>query len=89
MLNIFDGIILGIMEIFETVISKDPCDKCLVKACCKTDCNDKQSMDIFIFPHASLRDKKLAAWLVIWSVFVGGLMLSIAIFKSTISVTIT
>jgi len=44
--------------IFECFTIKDPCDTCLVKACCSNECHEKHQLNCFVFPHDSLKSKK-------------------------------
>jgi hypothetical protein len=54
---------------FKTLFIKDPCKKCIVRACCNNKCDTKIYFKKFIYPFNSndLWQKKLIAWLTIGS----------------------
>ena len=58
----------GVIDIFTTIVIKDPCDTCIVRACCSEECEDYYKFRRFIFPHDSLKSKRFFAWVVIVSV---------------------
>ena len=51
-----------ILKYYTILTMKDPCEKCLVKACCSTACEYKTVLDNFIYPHSSIKMKKFVTW---------------------------
>jgi len=60
----------SLWELWQSIWLTNPCDKCLVKACCNEKCEIVIAIDNFLFPHETIKEKKYMAWLVIVSCFV-------------------
>ena len=61
---------VSIQELWQSLWLKDPCNKCLVKACCSEKCEIVIAIDNFLFPHDTITEKKRMAWVVIISILV-------------------
>ena len=60
------------LNIYYALAIKDPCKNCIVKACCSKKCEVVIAIDNFIFPHDSLKSKKIDAWFTILSMILAG-----------------
>ena len=62
-------IIATIFDPIACLFIKDPCKNCLVKACCSDPCETSIVIKNYCYPFESLQEKKLAAWMVVYSMF--------------------
>jgi len=65
------------LYIIEVILSKNPCKKCLVRACCSDKCEERIYFESFILRGESLWDKKLSAWFL--AIYVPGITLYLII----------
>jgi hypothetical protein len=57
-----------VSDIFRTIRMKDPCVNCIVKPCCTYMCSKKSYVSVLIYPHSSLKKKKLHSGSIIMGV---------------------
>jgi hypothetical protein len=53
------------IELYWGLTLKDPCKKCLVRACCSQECEHKIMVNNFIFPYDKVSEKRNMAYLVL------------------------
>lgn len=60
-------VINGLHIVWRSLFLKDPCKKCIVKACCTEQCDEKTELLHFIFPHNSINQTKTLAWITLFN----------------------
>jgi len=55
----------GILHIIKVIVIKDPCKKCLVKACCSDRCNSSLEIEKLILPYQKILYAKIEAWVMV------------------------
>ena len=48
-----------IRHAYALIITRNPCKKCLVKACCSRPCEEKMLLDNFLFPSTVIYKNKI------------------------------
>ena len=61
----YDGLIDFIFNIWTLITFKDPCKKCIVRACCSDWCEHKTLLTNFIFPYNIIYHSRLQ---ILWHV---------------------
>lgn len=55
------GFIWGdLIDFYHLLRIKNPCNSCIVKACCKTKCKDIMTFESFCYPYDSLKGKTIS-----------------------------
>ena len=63
---LIEGVWRGLVDIYFTLTYKDPCKKCIVRACCSEECEEVIMTKRFLFPHTSIKEKKY--WAILYSI---------------------
>ena len=76
-------LIAHILDPLYVLFIKDPCKKCIVKACCTDPCEVVVVLKNYIFPFDTLAEKKKMAWICVIgsTVSIGGVL---AVFAKTV-----
>ena len=69
---------------YKILTIKDPCKKCLVRACCTEICAESEYSNRLKLPHKTLREAKLFTGVLFFSVIVAHLTIIIVLIKKVI-----
>lgn len=72
------------MEPVHWAFMKDPCKKCIVKACCSEKCEIVVEIENACFPYGSLKEKKRMSYAILFSWICVFISVSSGILKSII-----
>lgn len=78
-------IVYGLQTMIWVIMTKDPCDICIVKACCKEYCELKVEVINTCYPYETLKGAKIFSSLVLTILIGAVIILLFCIYKAIVS----
>ena len=81
----FKDLIFGVQSIIYVLMLKDPCETCIVKACCRERCELKSDVINSHYPYETLHGAQIFCMLVLTVLIIAGIVLLFCIYKGVVS----